>query len=113
MSGALYMDVHVPLPITSALRLRGVDVLTAQEDGASQFPDSDLLNRAGQLGRVLVTSDKHFLKETSERQRRQQRFGGVIFVHFAALSLGYCARQLELYALAGEAEDFEGMLVYL
>ena len=37
MSVALYMDVHVPLPITSALRLRGVDVLTAQEDGASRF----------------------------------------------------------------------------
>jgi hypothetical protein len=27
------MDVHVPWAITAELRLRGVDVLTAQEDG--------------------------------------------------------------------------------
>ena len=31
MSVRLYMDVHVPLAITEGLRLRGVDVLTAQE----------------------------------------------------------------------------------
>ena len=32
MSVAFYMDEHVPKPITLALRIRGVDVLTAQED---------------------------------------------------------------------------------
>lgn len=30
---ALYMDQHVPLAITVGLRLRGIDVLTAFEDG--------------------------------------------------------------------------------
>jgi hypothetical protein len=40
------MDVHVPLAITTELRLRGADVLTAQEDGASQLEDSQLLDRA-------------------------------------------------------------------
>ena len=113
MSVALYMDVHVPMPITSALRLRAVDVLTAQEDGTDRFSDSDLLDRSGELRRVLVTSDKHFLKEASERLRRKQGFGGVIFVHCATLSLGYCTRQLELYALAGEEADFVDALVYL
>lgn len=29
---ALYMDVHVPRAVTLGLRLRGVDVLTAQEE---------------------------------------------------------------------------------
>jgi len=28
------MDVHVPRAVITALRMRGVDVLTAQEDGA-------------------------------------------------------------------------------
>ena len=32
MSVALYMDEHVHRAITVGLRLRGVDVLTAQED---------------------------------------------------------------------------------
>ena len=47
MSVALYMDVHVRRAITEALRLRGVDVLTAQEDAAARLTDPDLLDRAG------------------------------------------------------------------
>jgi len=35
MAVALYMDQHVPRAIAAGLRLRGVDVLTAYEDGAS------------------------------------------------------------------------------
>ena len=34
-----YFDVHVPSPITGQLRRRGVDILTAQEDGASEMED--------------------------------------------------------------------------
>jgi hypothetical protein len=33
MTIALYMDVHIPQSITIQLRRRGIDVLTAQEDG--------------------------------------------------------------------------------
>jgi hypothetical protein len=48
-----YMDVHVPAAVTQALRLRGVDVLTAQEDNARRLLDDELLDRATALGRVL------------------------------------------------------------
>jgi hypothetical protein len=34
MSVSLYSDVHVRRAVTEGLRLRGVDILTAQEDGA-------------------------------------------------------------------------------
>ena len=51
----LYMDQHMPRAITIGLRLRGVDVLTAFDDGASQFDDAALLDRAGELGRVLFS----------------------------------------------------------
>ena len=47
MSLGLYMDVHVPLPITCGLRRRGVDVLTAQEDQTTRLSDPELLRRAG------------------------------------------------------------------
>ena len=43
MSVALYMDEHVHRAITIGLRLRGVDVLTAQEDDRRNTPD--LANR--------------------------------------------------------------------
>ena len=57
MNVRLYMDVHVPYAVTVALRLRGVDVLTAQEDGATRLSDSDLLDRAAETGRILFTQD--------------------------------------------------------
>lgn len=47
------MDVHVPCAVTTALRMRMIDVLTAQEDGATQL-DGRLLQRASELGRILV-----------------------------------------------------------
>jgi hypothetical protein len=34
---ALYFDVHVPISISTELRRRGVDVLTAQEDGPAEL----------------------------------------------------------------------------
>jgi predicted nuclease of predicted toxin-antitoxin system len=51
------MDVHVPYAIAIGLRLRGVDVITAQEDGSRELEDSDLLNRATKLGRIMFTRD--------------------------------------------------------
>jgi len=52
MSVKIYMDVHVKRAVTDGLRLRGVDVLTAQQDGAAEFEDPALLNRATELERL-------------------------------------------------------------
>jgi len=52
------MDVHVPRPVTRALRKRGVDVLTAQEDASARWSDPDLLDRATGLNRVLFSQDE-------------------------------------------------------
>jgi hypothetical protein len=38
MAIAFYFDVHIPKPITNGLRLRGVDVLTSQEDATTTLP---------------------------------------------------------------------------
>ena len=42
MGVLLYMDVHVPGPITQQLRRRGVDVLTAQEDSHDTVADEQV-----------------------------------------------------------------------
>jgi predicted nuclease of predicted toxin-antitoxin system len=78
---ALYMDQHVPRAITSGLRLRGIDVLTAYEDDASELDDSALLERASDLGRVLFTRDDDLLNEATRRQRETTPFLGVIYAH--------------------------------
>ena len=72
------MDAHIPRAITLGLRMRTVDVLTAQEDGAGTLPDPALLERATQLGRVLFTFDDDLLLEAVKRQAETKPFSGVI-----------------------------------
>jgi predicted nuclease of predicted toxin-antitoxin system len=67
MAVALYLDHHVSRAIATGLRLRGVDVLTAYEDGTNEFSDPALLDRATSLGRVLVSQDDDLLSEAKRR----------------------------------------------
>ena len=46
---SFYMDHHVHQSITDGLRRRGVDVLTAFEDGREEEDDETLLERATEL----------------------------------------------------------------
>lgn len=105
MAIALYMDHHVPRAITVGLRVRGVAVLTAEEDGAQGFEDPALLDRAGILGRALFTHDDDLVTEATRRQRAGLLFAGVIYAHPLRVSIGRCIQDLELIAKAGEPED--------
>lgn len=75
------MDEHVPKAITVSLRMRGLDVVTAQEDGRSGEDDPALLDRATELGRTLFTRDDDFLVEAHRRQREGIEFFGVVYGH--------------------------------
>jgi hypothetical protein len=66
-----YMDHHVPRAITQALRVRGIDVLTAYEDGADQIPDSEILDRATQMRRVLLPKTMVFYPTTTFSPKQQ------------------------------------------
>jgi hypothetical protein len=113
VSFPLYMDHHVPRVITQGLRARGVDVLTAFEDGTDRLSDSDLLDRAGQLGRVLFTQDYDFLAETACRQQEGKFFRGVIFVHQTQTNIGVCIRDLELLAKTCDPQDMFNQVEFL
>lgn len=106
------MDVHVPLAITQGLRLRGADVLTAQEDDARQLDDPPLLDRASSLG-LLFSRDADLLAEATRRQEEGIAFAGVIFAHQLHVTIGACVRDLELTAVAGEPEDLAGQVYFL
>lgn len=110
---ALYMDQHVPRAITEGLRLRGIDVTTAYEDGASDMDDSELLDRARELGCVLFTQDDDLLAEATKRQRKGISFNGVIYAHQLRVSIGTCIHDLEIIAKAGEPEDLTNRVQFL
>ncbi len=113
MTVALYMDEHVHRAITVGLRMRGVDVLTVQEDGFRNTPDSLILDRATELGRVLFSQDDDLLAEATRRQRMGQPFAGVIYAHQQRTNIGMCVRDLELITQAAEPEDLANRVEYL
>jgi len=98
--------------VVQGLRLRGVEVLTALEDGAQRLPDPELLDRATALDRALFSTDKDLIIEARRRQRAGVRFTGVVFAP-QQLPIGDCVQQLELVAKAGRPEDLVDSLFFL
>jgi hypothetical protein len=107
------MDHHVSSAITRGLRARGVDVLTAGEDNASQLADPDLLDRATALGRVLFSQDTDLLREGARRRQTGEYFAGVIYAHQLYVPVGRCIDDLELLAKACDPPEFVNRVEYL
>lgn len=113
MSVKLYMDVHVKRAVSDGLRRRGVDVLTAQEDGTARLEDEDLLEHASSLGRVLFSQDDDLLREATRRQQIAQPFAGLVYAHQLNITLGQTIQDLELIAKLYEPDDIENRVEYL
>jgi hypothetical protein len=107
------MDVHVPLSVTLALRQRGVDVLTSQDDGTTTHDDEPLLARAAELGRVLFSQDEDFLRIAALWQQQGRPFPGVLFSAQQGVSLGRLIDDLELVATCCEPEELQSRVIYL
>jgi uncharacterized protein with PIN domain len=113
MSIPLYTDVNVRAEIATQLRVRGIDVLTAEEDGTREFPDADLLERAGQLGRLLFTRDRDFLVLAARLQRTGGTFGRLIYAHQLRASIAQCVDELDLVCKTGDLNEWFNRVGYL
>lgn len=113
MSVGLYMDQHVPGMITRALRRRGIDVLTPDDEGTRELPDEQLLERATALGRVLFTQDEDFLAIATRWQREGRSFPAVAFAEQINLSIGRAIDDLVLIAEALELGQMESQIYRL
>ena len=107
------MDVHVRRAVTVALRLREVDVLTAQEDGSGELDDDLLMDRATELGRVLVSQDEDLLREGAERLTARRGFSGLIYAHQLRITIGQMVEDLELIARVTSVEEWWCKIEYL
>jgi hypothetical protein len=107
------MDVHVHRGITLALRRRGIDVLTSQEDETRTLSDDLLLDRASQLGRILFSQDRVFLRETSSRLSTGKAFAGVVYAHPLRVPIGTCIADLELLAKSCTPKEMANQVIYL
>jgi hypothetical protein len=109
----LYMDVHVNAAITAGIRRRGIEVLTAQEDGSRQLEDTELLDRATALEHVLFSQDEDFLAITRQRQISGVLFAGLIYGHQLAATVGKYVLDLEVVCKVLEPEDMVNRIEYL
>jgi len=113
MSLRLSMDEHVRSYVSSALRRRGVDVRTAQQDGQESTPDASLLDRAIALQRIMFLQDQDMLSEATERLRNQRPYGGLIYCHQQRLGPGALIDELELVARCYEPDEMVTQIVFL
>ena len=113
MPVTFYMDVHVPRAITEQLRLRGVDVLAAAEEGTTRLPDDELLRVASSLGRVVFTHDHRFRAMAEQWQREGLQFAGLSFGPAEGASVGQYVRDLELISKASEPIEWQNRIMWL
>jgi hypothetical protein len=106
MAVGLYMDVHVPQAITEQLRRRGVDVLTAIEDGRGTDSDDQLLERSTALGRVLFTQDIRFKAMAEDWQSQGRQFQGLLFGRQLGATVGQYVSNLEMIAVVSEPNEW-------
>ncbi len=99
------MDVHVPFAVTTALKLRGIDVLTAQQDGCSEIDDVALLNRATELGRILVTQDDDLLRIGAVWQADGRKFSAIIYSHLLQITIGQMVKNIELMSTVTTSDE--------
>ncbi len=106
------MDVHVRRAVAAALRLRSIDVLTAQEDGSAELPDGMLLKRATELGRVLVSQDEDLLRDGARWLSERKDFSGIIYAHQLHITIGQMVEGLELIARGTSQDEWWGRIEY-
>jgi Domain of unknown function (DUF5615) len=110
---AFYMDHQFRASVTRGLRQRGVDVLTAFEDGRHEIDDESLLARATTFGRQLVTHDKGFLRIGARWQKIPREFSGIVFAAQDQLDIGRTIDYLECVSRILSADEMRNRIEYI
>jgi hypothetical protein len=113
VSVALYFDQHVAKAIAVGVRERGVDVLTADEDGKADWEDVLLLQRATELGRVIFTQDSDFLVLAAAWQIGRRDFAGLVYAHQLRVTIGGAIQDLVLIASLMRLEEMRNRVEFL
>jgi hypothetical protein len=109
----LYMDHQVPVAVTQGLRRLGIEVLSAQEDGAEAWDDDKILERATRLQRTLFSEDEDFLTITDNWRQAGRDFAGLVYAHQLNLTIGRAVADLELIAKVMEPHDMLNQVIYI
>jgi hypothetical protein len=113
LSIPLYMDHNVHGDITDGVRRRGIDCITAEDDGMAAAGDPRLLERATELGRAFFSHDADLLSIAHEWQLSGREFAGVIYTRQLGITIGRAVRDLEFVLNILDAAEIRNQVVYL
>jgi len=107
------MDHNVEAAITAGLRRRGVDVVTAFEDGTAAWDDGSLFERLAGLGRVLFSRDRDFFAIAARWTGDGREFPGLVYAPKGRVPIGQAVDDLELIASAYDPDEMRDRVVFL
>lgn len=104
MSLLLYADECVDARIVNGLRRRGIDVVSVVEEGSLGASDEHHLERASELGRVVLTADQDFLRLAHERAMAGVQHPGLFYL-LPATPVGEAVRAIAMLCVAMTADE--------
>lgn len=113
MTLAFYFDNDMPDAALYGLRRHSVRIITAREEGLARAADEYLLQRATELGLVMVSEDRDFTRITTRWLREGRTFAGLIIVPQSRLQAGKIIEDLLLFAQAMGADEMIDRVEFL
>ena len=115
MTLRLYLDEDSSdLDLLKALRMRGIDVISAMESDMGGQSDAEQLNWAANHGRAIYSSNRgDFYRLHSEMMRSSQKHAGIILVPQQRYSIGEQTHRLLRLINTLTAEDMQNRLEFL
>ena len=113
MTVRFYADHNIQAAVVAALRMRGVDCVTAGEDGRSGADDEAILGRATQLQRTLITHDKDFFSIFEAWWSAGKEFAGIIHAFPTQITIAQLVDDLTLIAQVCEPDELRNSIVRL
>ena len=102
-------DEHIPRPVVSGLRRRGLDAVSVQELGRSSATDSEVLDLALTEGRLIYTCDSDFLR----LHARGRKHAGILYHRQLKYSIKQAVARVFEACLVLGAHDAAGCVVFL
>ncbi len=111
----LYFDEDAQArAVAHNLRLRGVDVTIAVDEGRTGLPDNEQLDYATEQGRVICTCNlRDFIPLHTNYVTQGKAHGGIILIHQQRFSIGEQALRLLRLMKAKSAEEMENNMEFL
>ena len=103
-----YADEHVPRSVVNGLRLRGIDVITAQDANLLAATDLEHLKFAQQQSRVIITQDQDFLRFHA----RGIDHSGLVYAH-QQTDIGPFVRQITLIFQLMTPQDMKNHVEFI